>query len=119
VKGFSWHPHRGIETIAYLITAEKWKYNDIVSANIPRIIDETVEVRLLSGYLGVSVRGGGRWTEETPPGASVVRVCPGGHARGRTCGLGRPPIVMNTVMNTKEELEQTFRDLDNGTFLRK
>ena len=228
VKGFPWHPHRGIETITYLISGEmehgdslgnrgiirdgdcQWmtagsgiihqempkpserllgaqlwlnlpakdkmcppKYNDLVSGNIPRITEGTAEVRVLSGtyrgvegpmkahyvqprYLDVSVRGGGRWTVETPPEATVfVYIVEGEGAFGPGNGtevkeknavlfsrgkgfsvqaagggirflylegmpLGEPvawggPIVMNT----KEELDQAFRDLDNGTFIRK
>lgn len=106
-------------------------------------------------YLDVSVRGGGRWTVETPPEATVFVYIvegegafgpgngtavkeknavlfsregvfgagcrggnpvplPGGHAVGEPVAWGGP-----IVMNTKEELDQAFRDLDNGTFIRK
>ena len=228
VKGFPWHPHRGIETITYLISgkidhgdslgnrgvigdgdcqwmtagsgiihqempkpserllgAQLWlnlpskdkmcppKYNDLVSDSIPRHNEDGCVIRVISGtyrgidgamkgeyveprYLDVSVAGGGRWTADTDAEATVFVYIVEGEgifgpaggspireknavlfSKGDTFSVqaaaggirflyleGMPlnePVAWGgpIVMNTKEELDQAFRDLDSGTFIKK
>jgi redox-sensitive bicupin YhaK (pirin superfamily) len=226
IKGFPWHPHRGIETVTYLIAGEiehgdslgnkghilnggcqwmtagsgiihqempqpaermlglqlwlnlprknKWtqpQYRDITADRIPKVQEESGTVGVISGAYGnvqgvtqgdyvqalmldVALNPGSGWRLPVDGATTLfIYIVEGGgffdalatqveSHRAVLFGEGdefvvqagpksirfllfagrplREPIAWGgpIVMNTKEELEQAFTDMDNGTFIR-
>ncbi len=88
--------------------------------------DQTLFVYLFSGRASFDPNDPGQIVDEKQPCSStrasvsgsgpLARICVSFSCRLRLCtnrSPGRP-----IVMNTKAELDQAFRDLDNGTFLK-
>ena len=227
VKGFPWHPHRGIETITYLLDGHvehgdslgnsgriragdcQWMtagsgiihqempvppgrmlgvqvwlnlpakkkmcepaYGDILSKNVPSVMDQGCEVRVIAGelngvkgafegrhikprFIDVSIPLGATWEIETEfehtlytytfSGSGTFGADEGkthaehvallfGKGRGLKVTAGadglrfimlcgpplKEPIAAGgpIVMNTKDELDTAFRELDLGTFIK-
>lgn len=94
VKGFPWHPHRGIETITYLLDGHV-EHGDILAQNVPCIADRGCEVRVIAGADGLRF------------------ILLSGPPLNEPIAAGGP-----IVMNTQDELDAAFRELELGTFIK-
>jgi hypothetical protein len=88
LAGFPWHPHRGIETITYMV-------------------EGAVEHGDSLGHSGVIGPGGVQWM--TAGGGIVHQEMPRPGHGGRMGGF--------QLMNTPDELRQASQELEDGTFL--
>ena len=106
-KGFPWHPHRGIETITYLIQGDI-EHSDSLG-NKGSIKD---------GDCQWMTAGSGIIHQEMPKatkrmlGAQIWLNLPA-KALKEPIAWGGP-----IVMNTKEELNLAFKELDDNTFIK-
>lgn len=101
LPGFPWHPHRGIETITYMIRGGA-EHGDSL------------------GNAGVIGPGDVQWM--TAGSGVIHQEMPKGGPDGRMGGfqlLGEPVAWRGPiVMNTQEELQAAFREYRNGTFIK-
>jgi len=85
IKGFPWHPHRGIETVTYLIQGDIEHGDSLGNKGSILALEDGLRFLLFAGKpIKEPIAWGG-------------------------------PIVMNT----REELNQAFQDLEDGNFIRK
>jgi redox-sensitive bicupin YhaK (pirin superfamily) len=106
LKGFPWHPHRGIETITYVLKGD-------------------VEHGDSMGNKGVISSGDVQWM--TAGSGIIHQEMPKGDKNGVMYGFllvsGKPlhePVAWYgpIVMNTEEELRVAFEEYENGTFIK-
>ena len=164
IKGFPWHPHRGIETVTYLIegdiehgdslgnkgsilsgdcqwmtagsgiihqempqptkrilAAQLWinlaakdkmcspKYGDIKSKDVPIIEEENAKIHIIAGNYKGKIE---KFQIETID-KSIRFLLFSATPLKEPIAWGGP-----IVMNTKAELNQAFKDLDEGTFIK-
>ncbi len=96
LAGFPWHPHRGIETITYVLSGN---------------VDHADSL----GNAGTIGAGDVQWM--TAGSGIIHQEMPRGDAAGRPI---EEPVAWYgpIVMNTHEELRQAFAEFHAGTFLK-
>ncbi len=109
MAGFPWHPHRGMETVTYMLDG-KVEHSDsmgnsgMIAPRYQGIPSACVPVaELENGTRGKSCTGASGVTFILVSGKPI-----------RESIAWRGPIVMNT----EEELAAAFRELREGTFIR-
>src|SRR5437667_22563 len=142
LAGFPWHPHRGIETITYVL-AGTVEHGDSMGKRLPvettrhafaYVVAGNGKFCNASGPLAVPTEGVG-WADTSPPTAAEdrslvlfdsgdeVTVQAGPDGIRFLLVSGKPlqePVAWYgpIVMNTQEQLRQAYEELQEGTFLK-
>src|SRR5258708_2143528 len=134
LAGFPWHPHRGIETITYVL-AGTVEHGDSMGNPGPSAAGDVQRMTAGTGIIHQGSAQGGGWVERARAGGGdqgslvlfdrgdEVVVQAGDEGIRFLLVSGKPlqePVAWYgpIVMNTQEQLQKAFEEIREGTFLK-